>query len=85
MTEHIKENMQYLGDSKFQPINGNENKELRAERYTIQQGAIEQSNANVINEMVNMINVSRCYETLSKFMKEENDLLSTAINLSRVK
>lgn len=80
-----KENMKYLGNAKFVPTNMDVNPELRAEKYTIQQGAIEQSNSNVINEMVNMINVSRSYETMSKFMKQENDLLSTAINLSRVK
>ena len=79
-----KENMRSLGNAKFEPKNPASNKELKAEKYSIQQGAIEQSNSNVINEMVNMIKVSRCYETLSKFMQRENELLNTTINLSRI-
>ena len=78
-----KENMRSLGNAKFQPKYPEANKELKAEKYSIQQGAIEQSNSNVITEMVNMINVSRCYETLSKFMQRENELLTTTINLGR--
>jgi len=80
-----KENLRSLGNARYVPTNPQINKELRAEKFSVQQGAIEQSNASVINEMVSMINVSRCYETMSKFMKQEGDLLTTTINLSRMK
>ena len=80
-----KEDLKALGNSKFAPRNINLNPELRAEKYTIQQGAIEASNSNVVNEMVNMINVSRSYETMSKMMKQEGTLLTRAIELAKLK
>ena len=57
---------------------------MRAQKFSVQQGAIELSNANVINEMINSINVSRNYETLSNLVKEKSNQLSQAINLGRL-
>ena len=79
-----KEDLRALGASRFVPKNIGVNPEIKAEKFTIQQGTIETSNSNIIREMVNMINVSRNYETLSKFVKNESDSLSKAINLARV-
>lgn len=80
-----KEDLKSLGNAKFVPKNPDKNPELRAKKFTIQQGAIEASNSNIVNEMVNLINVSRSYESMSKLMKEESQLLDVAINLSRTR
>lgn len=80
-----KEYMQWNGHSKFVPQDLQYNPELKAEKFTIKQGSIETSNTNLVNEMIGMINVSRGYETLSKFMKEQSTLLSTAINVGKPK
>lgn len=74
-----------IGNSKFIPANKDINPELKAEKFSLQQGMRELSNANVVTEMINSINVSRSYETLSKFVKEDGTLLSQAINLGKVR
>lgn len=80
-----KENLVSLGNGKFAPADPKLNPELKAEKFTLQQGAVELSNASTINEMINSINVSRNYETLSKLVKEDGTLLDAAINLGRVR
>ena len=57
---------------------------VNAEKFVLKQGAIETSNTSLVNEMIGMINVTRGYETLSKFLKEESTLLSKAIQVGRV-
>ena len=79
-----KENMQWLGKAKFIPADPENNREMRAEKFVLKQGAIETSNTSLVNEMIGMINVTRGYETLSKFLKEESTLLSKAIQVGRV-
>ncbi len=80
-----KENMKSLGNAKFVPVDKTTNPELPVKKFNIQQGAIELSNSNTITEMINSINVSRNYETLSKLVKEDSTLLDAAINLGRVR
>ena len=79
-----KDDMMAVGTSMYVPKNIQTNPELRAQKYSVQQGAIELSNANIINEMINSIKVSRNYETLSNFMREKSNQLSQAINLGRL-
>lgn len=79
-----KDNMMAVGTSMYVPKDINANPELRAQKFAVQQGAIELSNANVINEMINSINVSRNYETLSTLVKEKSNQLSQTINLGRM-
>ncbi|MDD3238273.1 MAG: flagellar hook-basal body protein [Candidatus Gastranaerophilales bacterium] len=80
-----KENMRQLGAGKFVPTDIQTNPPLKAEKFTLQQGAVELSNTNTITEMINSINVSRTYETLSKMVKNNSTLLQTAINLGKVR
>ena len=80
----IKSEMRSVGDSKFVPKDITTNPEVPAEKFVIEQGTLEGSNSNTVHEMINMINVSRNYETLSKFVKNDGDLLSRAINLGRI-
>ena len=79
-----KDEMMAVGTSMYVPKDITTNPELRAQKFSVQQGAIELSNANVINEMINSINVSRNYETLSNLVKEKSNQLSQAINLGRL-
>lgn len=80
-----KEDMQSVGASKFRPKDIATNPELKAEKFTIQQGALEMSNANIIKEMINTISTSRSYETLSKITKATNDTLEKAIQLGKIR
>jgi len=79
-----KEDLIPLGGAKYKPSGNVPNPELRAEKYSIQQHTLEASNSNIITEMINMIKVSRNYETLSKFVKSDSERLSRAIMLGRL-
>lgn len=46
----------------------------------IEQGYTEQSNVNVISEMVSMITVTRAYEASQKVIQTEDSLLGKAVN-----
>lgn len=80
-----KEDMRALGGAKYIPKNTDMNPELKAEKFSVQQGSLEMSNSNVVSEMINSINVSRNYETLSKLVKEKSSHISTAINIGILK
>ena len=49
----------------------------------IEQGVLETSNVNVVNEMVNMIIAQRAYELNSKAITTADSMLDTANNLKR--
>lgn len=80
-----KEDMTAIGSAKFKPVDITTNKELQAEKFTIQQGALEMSNSNVVQEMINSINTSRNYEALSKMVKTGAQSLSNALQVGRIK
>ena len=80
----IKSDLKSIGHSKFIPNNTELNPEVKAEVFALQQGALEGSNSNTVNEMINIINTTRSYETLSKLVKEDSDLLARAISLGRI-
>ena len=50
---------------------------------TINQGFLEQSNVDIVKEMVNMIVAQRAYEVNSKAIRVADDMLSQINNLSR--
>ena len=52
--------------------------------FSLQQGMVEMSNANTINEMLNSINVSRGYEAMSKLLKNQSDTVQQAISLGNI-
>ena len=78
-----KDDLFEIGDTKFIPMNP-ENRELRAEKFSVQQGMLELSNSNVIKEMINTIQTSRNYESLTKVVSTNNDLLRTAVSVGRI-
>jgi len=80
-----KEDMLCVGGSKFKPTDATTNKEVKAEKFSVQQGALEMSNANVVTEMINTINTSRNYEALAKMVKDSGDSLTKGIQIGRVR
>lgn len=80
-----KEDLFEVGDTKFVPMDLENNPELRSAKFTIQQGMLELSNSNVIREMINTINTSRNYESLTRVVNTNSDMLSTAVSVGRIR
>ena len=75
-----------IGQGKYLAIYG-QNPELYTKAdgtFKLQQGMMEMSNANPIKEMLNSINVSRGYESMSTILRTESETLSQAINLGNI-
>ena len=46
---------------------------------------LELSNTNVIKEMISSINTTRNYESLTKVVSTNNELLKTAVSVGRIR
>lgn len=79
-----KDDLFEIGDARFVPMDKENNPELRAEKFSVQQGMLELSNSCVIKEMINTIQTTRNYESLTKVVSTNNDLLGTAISVGRI-
>ena len=74
------ENYDYLkkyGNTMYEPVDGATLMEAGAE---ILQGYTEQSNVNVVNEMVDMITITRAYEAGQKVIQSYDSMLDRAAN-----
>ena len=80
-----KEDLFEIGDSRFVPRDIENNPELRSEKFTVQQGMLELSNSNVIREMINSIQTSRNYESLTRVVRTNSELLQTAVSVGRLR
>ena len=80
-----KDDLFEVGDAKFIPRDTMNNPELRSEKFTVQQGMLELSNSNVIKEMINTINTTRNYESLTKLVSTNSDMLTTAVSVGRIR
>ena len=69
--------LERYGENYFQPIEGAQEKEAAAQVYS---GALETSNISVVTEMVNMIAVSRAYESNQKMITTIDGTLDIAAN-----
>ena len=69
--------LQKYGDTMYEPVNGARTKDATAE---ILQGYTEQSNVNVIKEMVDMITITRAYEANQKVIRSYDTMLDRAAN-----
>ncbi|WP_310601945.1 flagellar hook-basal body protein [Anaerosporobacter sp.] len=65
------------GDNYYKPVDGAEQKDSAG---VVRQGYTEQSNVNVISEMVSLINITRAYEAGQKVIKTQDQLLDQAVN-----
>lgn len=81
-----KTKVSQIGQSKFLPIYGQDAglHQLKVGEYSIQQGMLEMSNANTINEMLNTINISRGYESMAKILKSESDSIQQAVRVGNL-
>lgn len=75
-----------IGQAKYRPIYGQDPKMYvkKDGTFSLQQGMIEMSNVSTITEMLNTINVSRGYESMSTMLKQENDSIRQAIALGNI-
>ena len=56
--------------------------DLEPEQYKLQQGYLEQSNVNAVDELVRMIRVQRSYEAMVKSMMTSDETRSRAISVA---
>ena len=80
-----KDDLFEIGDAKFVPRDEINNPELRAEKFSVQQGMLELSNSNVIREMINTINTTRNYESLTRVVSTNSEMLQTAVSVGRIR
>lgn len=85
ITDQIKlvdfEDYDYLkkyGENMYEEVEGAEQKDAKG---VIEQGFLEASNVNVISEMVEMITISRAYETNQKFIQTADTTLEKDVTL----
>lgn len=74
------ENYDYLakyGENLYQTVDGATLMEADAK---VEQGYIEASNVNVVTEMVNMITITRAYESNQKVIQTVDSMLDKAVN-----
>lgn len=74
------ENYDYLssyGENMYEPVAGATMKEADA---TVMQGYLEMSNVNMVTEMVDLIAVTRAYETNQKMIQTVDKILDKAAN-----
>ncbi len=64
-------------DTYYEPVDGAEE---TAAAGSVRQGFTEQSNVNVVNEMVNMIAITRAYEANQKVVQSVDGTLELAVN-----
>lgn len=67
--------LEKIGDNLYRGGNANLNADVN-----IKQGALEKSNVNLINEMVNMMNVMRSFETNQKMVQVMDETMGKAAN-----
>lgn len=69
--------MEKVGKNNYKRLSG---EVVVNKQNEISQGHLEKSNINIVNEMVNMIKVSRGYEANSKILTGIDELLGKAVN-----
>ena len=68
------------GNNYFKAVNEAEAGIYDAEKFTVNQGFLESSNVILMNEMKDMVAISRAYETSQKLMQVQDELLGKAVN-----
>lgn len=69
--------LEKYGETYYQPVEG---AQLIQGSATVNSGYLEMSNVQVVREMVNMISVTRAYETNQKIMQTNDETLGIAVN-----
>lgn len=79
------ENYDYLekyGENMYQLVEGGV---VTASEAKVQQGMLESSNVNVVDEMVNMIAIQRAYDAGQKVIRSVDETLGTTVKLGSIK
>lgn len=71
-------NLSKVGDNLYQTADGIE--ELPADDVLVMQGYLESSNVNIVQEMADMIQTTRAYETNQKVIQTIDNSLDKAVN-----
>lgn len=71
------ETLNKIGDNMLEVSDGSISREFVGE---VQQGYLEMSNVNTVNEMVNMIAISRAYEANQKVLQSQDEMLGKAVS-----
>ena len=69
--------LEHYGENMYQLVNGGQ---VVASNATVNQGFIEMSNVNVVNEMVDMITIARAYQAGQKMINAIDETLDKAVN-----
>ena len=69
--------LEHYGENYYQPVEGAEEQPADAKVYS---GYLEASNVQVVSEMVQMISVTRAYETNQKIIQTYDSSLDIAVN-----
>lgn len=69
--------LKQYGENQFDAVDGATQKNAEC---TVEQGMIESSNISIVDEMVNMITVTRNYESGQKMIQTVDSLLDKAVN-----
>lgn len=70
-------NIEKFGENLYNDVDGATETESTA---AVKQGYLEMSNINVVKEMVEMITISRAYESNQKLIQTEDDMLDKSVN-----
>lgn len=65
------------GENYYQPVDG---AKLKIADATVKSGYLEMSNVQTVSEMVNLISVTRAYESNQKIMQTYDDTMDIAVN-----
>lgn len=78
LTDFVDYNyLELYGDNMYNAVDGATTIDSTA---SIEQGFTEQSNVNVISEMVSMITITRAYEAGQKMIRTQDTLLNASVN-----
>lgn len=69
--------LEHYGETYFQPVEGAQIQEANA---SVQSGCLEMSNVQAVSEMVNLISITRAYESNQKIMQTYDSTLEVAVN-----
>lgn len=73
--------LEQYGENLYQAVDGATEKEATAQ---VMQGYLEMSNVNVVSEMIQMITISRAFESSQKVMTAIDGTLEKAVTLGKV-
>ena len=69
--------LERYGETYFQPIEG---ARITNSSAQVQSGILEMANVQIVSEMVNMISITRQYESNQKIIQTYDRTLDTAVN-----